>query len=469
MSTPTIHAFYHGVDFDGKCSGAIVKKKYPEVILHPINYGQSFPWDQITKEDVVIMCDFSMQPFSDMLKLKQACNNFIWIDHHASAIKEWEESGAPFPGIRNSDFAGCELTWRYFFPNGTMPLIVQMLGRYDVFDLKSSPDVMPIQCAMRVYEADPADTKFWESLFYAKDLQHLVEKGKTIEKYVEQFDKEYGESAAFDCKLGKYNCVAMNRLRCNTQGFESVYDPSKHDLMLPFCWIDGQWTVSIYTDKENIDCGEIASEHGGGGHKRAAGFQCDELPFLEKKNSEPTVTTLHANEWLSLKEMKDPDNGVNGYVYSHEERCHGNIVAMLPFKGNIAKNLDCAMLIRKEVTPCWGMKPVLSSITGGVEENQSPLECAVMELKEEAGYTALPNEFIPLGTCRGTKSTDTTFHLFAINVTDKEQGEATGDGSELEAKATCVWHDKAPYDKIQDPLVSMMVMRLILKLTKQGE
>jgi len=32
-------------------------------------------------------------------------------------------------------------------------------------------------------------------------------------------------------------------------------------------------------DPSVIDCGAIAKTFGGGGHKKAAGFQCGELPF----------------------------------------------------------------------------------------------------------------------------------------------------------------------------------------------
>jgi nanoRNase/pAp phosphatase (c-di-AMP/oligoRNAs hydrolase) len=41
----------------------------------------------------------------------------------------------------------------------------------------------------------------------------------------------------------------------------------------------GMGTVSLYSTKPEIDCGEIARTFGGGGHKGAAGFQCTELPF----------------------------------------------------------------------------------------------------------------------------------------------------------------------------------------------
>ena len=49
--------------------------------------------------------------------------------------------------------------------------------------------------------------------------------------------------------------------------------------MLSFIWRKGQWTVSLYSTKSDIDVSIIAKNYGGGGHKGASGFQCKELPF----------------------------------------------------------------------------------------------------------------------------------------------------------------------------------------------
>jgi len=85
-----IHCFYHSSDLDGHCSGAIVKHKFPEAQMHSINYDQQFPWDKVnTEEDIIIMVDFSLQPFLEMAKLyTEFDDRLIWIDHHISAIEE---------------------------------------------------------------------------------------------------------------------------------------------------------------------------------------------------------------------------------------------------------------------------------------------------------------------------------------------------------------------------------------------
>jgi len=169
------------------------------------------------------------------------------------------------------------------------------------------------------------------------------------------------------------------------------------------------------------------------------------------------VETLADNEWLALLNLKAPHLGIDGYVFSHEARCNGNIVAVLPFR-RVGKDAWEALL-RDEVVPPWGFSSSLCAITGGCDhEDEEPIDVAIRELEEEAGYK-VPH-LTPLGTCRGTKSTDTIFHLFTVELTGMTPGEAKGDGSRLEAEATCRW--SANPEDCDDPLVSVMWARLKL-------
>lgn len=40
-----------------------------------------------------------------------------------------------------------------------------------------------------------------------------------------------------------------------------------------------KWLVNLYTYREDVNVGEIAKKYGGGGHQKAAGFICSQLPF----------------------------------------------------------------------------------------------------------------------------------------------------------------------------------------------
>ena len=303
--------FYHNADLDGHCSAAIVKTVYPECELIGINYGDSFPWDRIIPKESVFMVDFCLQPFGDMVKLQTACN-LIWIDHHKSAIESFDAymkflpTAMGIPGLRDTAFAGCELTWKYFNPvfrnqrwwptndhtilMESMPLAVRLLGRYDVWD-HSNPDTLPFQYGIRLVPTDPGRNPLcmetlWNPLFLETQTTPdrtlsglLCQDGRTVMRYVDQENRKYCAAAAFETELDGFKCIAVNKLLTSSQLFDSVWDPEKYDAMLTFGSRNGSSTVSLYSTRPDIDVSAICKARGGGGHKGAAGFQCVEPPF----------------------------------------------------------------------------------------------------------------------------------------------------------------------------------------------
>lgn len=180
-----------------------------------------------------------------------------------------------------------------------------------------------------------------------------------------------------------------------------------------------------------------------------------------------TVETLHENEWLSLRIVRKPEAGVNGYVYSHESRCQGRVVAVLPYRvlrsptGPFDSSARTEYLLKSEMTPCWGFEQVLSAITGGYEGGDVE-DDAVREMLEETGYAVARDELIPLGECYASKSADTVYSLFSVDLTDRVPGEAVGDGTRVEAESAAVWRTADQLVTVRDPHVSVMFTRLLL-------
>jgi oligoribonuclease NrnB/cAMP/cGMP phosphodiesterase (DHH superfamily) len=283
--------FYHGDDFDGYCSGAIVKYFIPDAVMYPISYDDPFPWDDIQIEDTVYMTDFSLQPFDLMLKLKEKCN-LIWIDHHQSSINEMIKY-TPFKGIQRSSRAASYLTWGWF-TDRAIPLPVKLIAEYDIWD-HSDPRTLPFQYGLKSLEnTNPKDSmklwnilfkefKWWE-LFRKSPVDIIVEKGTSILSYVKESNKQMCKSC-IEIDFHGLKCIALNHPAPNSSMiFESVWDNTKYDAMMPFYWSNNKlWCFSLYTDKEGIDVSKVAKKLGGGGHKQAAGFSLNYLPgFLSK-------------------------------------------------------------------------------------------------------------------------------------------------------------------------------------------
>lgn len=293
---------YHSKDLDGYCSGAIVKKRFPDCKLIGYDYGQPFPWGEIESGETVIMIDVSL-PMPDMFKLANLTGgNFTWIDHHASAIKdfgEYTEGGSQWNvhTVLQDGAAACEGGWKYLFPYEDMPTAVKLLGEYDTWRNQDKErwdnQIMPFQYGMRMICNSPetfpqemfSDLETENILYADMYCAKIIEDGRLILAYQKQQNERSAKFLAFECDFEGLRAICINSGGANSQLFDSVYDEAKHDVMIPFVFTGKHWTFSLYTTKNNIDCSVIAKSKGGGGHKKAAGFQLDYLPENFKKNA----------------------------------------------------------------------------------------------------------------------------------------------------------------------------------------
>lgn len=277
--------FYHSADLDGHCSGAIVKYFHPECELFPINYGQEFQWNDIVAGERVFMVDFALQPFAGMLRLSQLAD-LVWIDHHKTAIEEAQKTEWPLGGIRRDGLGACALAWEYCtHKKAQTPYAIRLLAEYDVWN-HQNPMTLPFQYGMRLKETRPDKAMpLWTDLFEggADACETIATAGSTVLEYERQTNAKFCRSYAFDTTFVGYKAICVNKGFTSSKVFDSVWDPEKYDIMITFCRLPlpkGQWTVSLYSDKHAVDCGAIAKVFGGGGHKGAAGFQCENLPFI---------------------------------------------------------------------------------------------------------------------------------------------------------------------------------------------
>lgn len=278
--------FYHSADLDGHCSGAIVKLKFPECEMIGINYGDTIDINNINQDEEVFMVDFCLQPFDGMLELNKKAK-LHWIDHHAKgSIDEAFQRGFLASGgqLLEVGKAGCELTWQYLFPEKDIPECIFLLGRYDVWDHKADINILPFQYGMRNNsDTRPTNIILWQKLFQSSfEVHEIIKTGKTILDYEMNQNIKFCKAYAFETEFNGLKAICANRGFTNSKLFDSVYNPLKHHLMITFCrkkLPSKTWTVSLYSTRNDVDCGEIAKSYGGGGHKGAAGFQCSEIPF----------------------------------------------------------------------------------------------------------------------------------------------------------------------------------------------
>jgi len=303
-----IAMIYHSVDLDGWMSAAIVKhwfnttkvgqlgtfKDDPSIIIKPFdtltfigyNYGQPIP--DLSEYDKVIMCDISFSK-EDMYRLSLR-NNLIWIDHHISAINDIESNkqveNELIEGLRDINFAACELTWQFLFPNEPMPEIVRLLGRYDCFGHKGTDEereVLEFQYACRSIISNYNDAYYYLQSYLQDDTSvtealpmdgaaiysYLKTEAKHI--YAKRFDIFFHTPNSKNTNLHqRFACI--NHTRFNPVNFGIDYHAHDYDGVACWWYEEGKICFSLYNDNGLVDCSQIAKQYGGGGHKGASGF-----------------------------------------------------------------------------------------------------------------------------------------------------------------------------------------------------
>jgi oligoribonuclease NrnB/cAMP/cGMP phosphodiesterase (DHH superfamily) len=284
---------YHSADLDGICSGALMKYKYPDIILYGYDYGKPFNFN-LDGEDV-IMSDISL-PIQYMFELSKKVKSLTWIDHHISKINDYYEfikehnNNQDFlTPVLDTNYAACEGTWKYLYNKvdySNIPLFVKLLGEYDTWRNNNTPrwdnTILPFQYGMRLLH-NGVD-KFPENELKQYDVIEIINKGHLVLQYQTQMDQKNAKEIAFEAEFDGYKAICMNVFGANTSMFDSVYIEGKHDIMIPFCFTGQFWKVSVYSKNKDINCSQIASKHGGGGHHSASGFTVSDIreifPFL---------------------------------------------------------------------------------------------------------------------------------------------------------------------------------------------
>lgn len=305
---------YHSRDLDGLTSGAVIyahQKQFGELVnLVGYDYGQKLDTRKF-KGKVTVMIDVSM-PMERMETLGLSCLEFIWIDHHISALSDFhsycEEKGYKIRQTKLNDLIDCyevlKMNMIYYYSSKLSACeiaaslyaqklgknareLVRTLGQYDTWrntdekkflsDKDWFTEVLPVQWGMRIL-SDPIE--IFKKLIAIDDwstgitTQSIIDIGISILKYQKMQYETTLKNSAFEFELNGMKVLAINAPGYGSIAFDNFYYEEIHDLMISF-YYNGKtnlWNVSLYTTKEDIDILSIAKEFGGGGHKMACGF-----------------------------------------------------------------------------------------------------------------------------------------------------------------------------------------------------
>lgn len=272
---------------DGLCAAAVAKKwarlvkgALPsEVETRQCDYGAPIDVED-ARGKTVLVTDFAFPP-ETMKALADAAFEFIWIDHHESnkaltdEVPTWPWRGMPSQKPPQVFFdlvrSGAGIAHDVLFPHEQRPWIVNYVEDRDLWRF-ALPQSREINCWVQ------ALPKAVEA--YAVHLDKILvpmavlSEGESMIRYLDAWTETVADTARLVDFL-EWKDVLITT--CTYSGIADVLERmlAKGTAPVALAWLqrkDGIFQYSVRTN-ESVDASEIARRFGGGGHKRAAGFQ----------------------------------------------------------------------------------------------------------------------------------------------------------------------------------------------------
>lgn len=259
--------------------------------------SKSFPFDEIQKDENIIVVDYKLYP-EDYEKFLKITKNILYIDHHIESIKILKEychkSNISLPiGFYINGVSASALTALWFFSDlfmvqenpdehtlkscvQNLPLFAQYVNDYDVWNLKMVPDSNNFMLGS---DSKIKDMTFWHNCFNDSYTMKIVEIGSHIQNYVSNKDsKRYNKFKHVveinDPKYKEFNGLSIVILNSGQGGAPQFGDGiNAYDLCISYTISKNKVDLGLYSNKEKVDCAKLAKSlnPAGGGHKGAAG------------------------------------------------------------------------------------------------------------------------------------------------------------------------------------------------------
>jgi oligoribonuclease NrnB/cAMP/cGMP phosphodiesterase (DHH superfamily) len=265
---------YHN-DLDGKCSAAIIyyyyrNEKNLDINFFSYNYSKDvskylYGFDKLFIVDCALDDGIMTNLFENYYK-----SNLIWIDHHISNIMNVNSS---IYGLRNPNKAACVLTWNYLFNDKILPNSIDYIGDRDIWEWKHGNLTKGFTEWLEIQKNNPSNSDLWFKIIESNDIGKYIDDGMISYNARIKLIENDVDKLSYESEIDGIKCLKMN--------YSSIYSVSDacHCMLkrgYDIAWIwhkmrDGKIYNSLRSSGK-YDVSKIARNHGGGGHKKAAGF-----------------------------------------------------------------------------------------------------------------------------------------------------------------------------------------------------
>jgi oligoribonuclease NrnB/cAMP/cGMP phosphodiesterase (DHH superfamily) len=216
------------------------------------------------KGKVVTILDFSFNNATTKQMIEDA-ESLIVIDHHKSAMVELHD-------ITNTHFdmskSGAMLAWEFFHPGKEPPKFIQYIQDRDLWkwELPYSKEFAA------AFDMIPFEFEEFEKFEDDSVFDDAVKRGSYILAYSKTVVKKVCEKAS-NRKIDGKDVMVVNASHWMSE-IGSRLAPDCDFAMIWYWDHEARETkVSLRAFHDAVDVSEVAKKYGGGGHKKAAGFQ----------------------------------------------------------------------------------------------------------------------------------------------------------------------------------------------------
>lgn len=251
--------------FGSALSAYIYFKNKKEIEFYPAFHNTKPP---NVKNKNVLICDFSYKK-NEIMDMICDTNSLLIIDHHKTAEIELENIPDEYK-IFDMAHSGAYLTWKYFFPEGNVPLLIQYIEDNDIWK-KELPNTLEITAYISTL---PFEFDKYEELLDNNNLNKIIPTGEIILKQNNKIVDKTVDGAFFKFILLKQKIYlvgfANSTILQSDIGNRLVLKYPYIDFSVIYVAKDNLYHCSLRSTNDNVDVSTIATIFNGGGHRNAS-------------------------------------------------------------------------------------------------------------------------------------------------------------------------------------------------------
>ena len=227
---------------------------------HAAKHGETPP--SVAGKNVVVL-DFSYDNATTKRLMKEA-KGFLIIDHHKSAMVELHDVSCTRFDMNHS---GAMLAWNFFHPGKEAPRMIKFIEDRDLWKWQI-PYSKEFAAA---FDMVPYDFEEFDKYLDDSAVDNAQERGAYILAYSKTVISKIAKQAV-SRKMGGKDILVVNSPHWMSEIGAALSPRCDFAVIWYYDHETRQVKVSLRAHHEDSDVSEVAKRYGGGGHRKAAGF-----------------------------------------------------------------------------------------------------------------------------------------------------------------------------------------------------